>query len=325
MKEALRLGDKTFPHGALYIPNDPAAVPILEGAARDFGLVFTPVDLRPAGEALKLRPVRLGVWDQYGGSMSSGWMQWVLDQYEFPYEKVYAPALDAGDLRRKFDVLVFVSGAIPAPPAEGRMTGDFGGRGGQMPQADVPEEFKFMVGRITAEKTIPHILRFLEDGGTILTIGSSTGLAGHLKLPIASHLMEKTEDGRETPVSRQKYYVPGSILAARVDPTHPLAYGMSENTDVFFDNSPVFDLSPDASLRGLRPVAWFENKNPLRSGWVWGEQYLRRGIEVIEAPVGKGKLFLCGPEIVFRGQPHGTFKLVFNGIFYGPAESVKTN
>ena len=110
-----------------------------------------------------------------------------------------------------------------------------------------------------------------------------------------------------------------------MDIANPLAYGMSEQTDVFFNNSPVFDLSPEATLKGLSPVAWFENKNPLRSGWLWGDQYLRRGIEVIEAPVGKGKVFLCGPEIVFRGQPHGTFKLLFNGIFYGPAQSVILN
>jgi hypothetical protein len=43
---------------------------------------------------------------------------------------------------------------------------------------------------------------------------------------------------------------------------------------------------------------------------------------VAEAAVGKGKVFLYGPEIAFRGQPHGTFKLLFNGIYYGPAVTV---
>ena len=40
-----------------------------------------------------------------------------------------------------------------------------------------------------------------------------------------------------------------------------------------------------------------------------------------EAQVGKGRLFIFGPEITFRAQPHGTFKLLFNGIYYGPAIS----
>ena len=33
----------------------------------------------------------------------------------------------------------------------------------------------------------------------------------------------------------------------------------------------------------------------------------------------KGKLFLFGPEILHRGQPHGTFKLFFNGIYLAGA------
>lgn len=39
-----------------------------------------------------------------------------------------------------------------------------------------------------------------------------------------------------------------------------------------------------------------------------------------KADVGKGKLFLFGPEITVRGQPHGTFKFLFNGIYYGTAQ-----
>jgi hypothetical protein len=42
----------------------------------------------------------------------------------------------------------------------------------------------------------------------------------------------------------------------------------------------------------------------------------------VEARVGKGKVFLIGPEITFRAQPHGTFKLLFNGVFYGTAQVV---
>ena len=116
--------------------------------------------------------------------------------------------------------------------------------------------------------------------------------------------------------------MPGSVLRARVDPTDPLAYGMDDYADVFFDNSPAFRLMPDAFLEGVQPVAWYEGKTPLRSGWALGQGYLDQSVAVIDASVGKGKLFLFGPEITFRGQPHGTFKLLFNGIYYGHAEPV---
>jgi hypothetical protein len=42
---------------------------------------------------------------------------------------------------------------------------------------------------------------------------------------------------------------------------------------------------------------------------------------VAEATVGRGKLFLMGPEVANRAQPHATFKLLFNAIFYGSASA----
>ena len=41
------------------------------------------------------------------------------------------------------------------------------------------------------------------------------------------------------------------------------------------------------------------------------------GVAIVEANIGKGKVFLFGPEITQRGQTHGTFKLLFNGIYLG--------
>jgi hypothetical protein len=35
---------------------------------------------------------------------------------------------------------------------------------------------------------------------------------------------------------------------------------------------------------------------------------------IAEAAVGEGRLVLCGPQVLFRGQPHGTFKFLFNAV-----------
>jgi hypothetical protein len=42
-------------------------------------------------------------------------------------------------------------------------------------------------------------------------------------------------------------------------------------------------------------------------------------VSIIDAAVGKGHVVLFGNEVNWRGQPHGTFKLLFNGIYYGSA------
>jgi len=322
LKAGFEAGGKTWPAGTFYVPAGPEAVPVLGKAAAEIGLAVEAVGAAPKGEAFKLRPLRIGLWDTYGGSMSSGWIRWLLDQFEFPYELVFAPALDEGNLLAKFDVLIFVGGSIPRFAAAGRDEAGFRDFRPPTP-ADVPAEYGGRVGRVTADKTIPEIKRFVEEGGTVLALDTATALAYHFGLPVANALVEKTADGGEKPLARGKFYVPGSLLRARVDTTSPLAAGMPETVDVFYDNTPAFELPPDAGLKGVRPVAWFETGKLLRSGWAWGEQYLWRSVQVAEAAVGKGKLFLYGPEIAFRGQPHGTFKFLFNGISYGGAETTE--
>jgi hypothetical protein len=247
--------------------------------------------------ATPVRRLRVGLWDRYGGSMEAGWTRWLLEQFEFPFTRVFAPQLDAGNLNASFDVLVFVDGAIPADSTAAAAADP----------PDVPAEFKSHLGRVTTDRTIPQLRAFVDGGGTIVAIGTSAAnLARHLKLPVENHLVENG-----APLPRSKYFVPGSLLGARIDPSHPLAAGMRDRADMFFDNSPVFRPASDPSIR---VIATFDSATPLRSGWAWGQQYLSGGVVALEARVGKGRVVLYGPEILQRAQPHGTFKLLFNPL-----------
>jgi hypothetical protein len=303
--------------GVMFITAKPSTLGVLKTAANDLGLTFTAVSQKPAGATYRLQPVRIGLWDMYGGSMPSGWVRFILEQFEFPFEVVYPQTLDAGNLKAKYDVLLFPDGGIP----EGEGGGGGGGGGGGTP-ANLPEEYRNRVGRVTIKQTVPQLKRFVEEGGAIVAFGGSAVLGHHLGLPVADHLVEVTQNGQERSLPRDKYYIPGSILRVAVDNTNPVAYGLPKQVDVMFDNSPVLHLAPDASLRGVRPVAWFDTKDALRSGWAWGQHYLEGGVAGVEAALGKGKVFLFGPEITFRSQPHGTFKLLFNSIYYGAATPI---
>ncbi|HUR54223.1 MAG TPA: peptidase, partial [Gemmataceae bacterium] len=288
--------------------------PRLEKLAAELGVRFAGSPTAPGAEAVAVKPTRVGLWDRYGGSMPSGWTRWLLEQFEFPFQVVYPPELDKGGLRDKFDVLLLVDGAISGEgggrkgPADG---GDAapGGDPNVVDELGLPAEFRGRRGSITTARTVPHIKKFLEEGGTVITIGSSTALAKTLGLPVENHLVAKNADGKDTPLSREKYYVPTSVLRASVDPTHPLAWGMDKEVDVTFGASPTFKRNA-----GVTPVAWYAGKTPLRSGWAWGQEYLDGGVAIADAAVGKGHLVLCGPQVLFRAQPHGTFKFVFNAI-----------
>jgi hypothetical protein len=314
----LSVNGQSYPEGTIYIPASSSATPIIQSAAAQLGLTFTGVDNVPSDALLALKPVRVGLWDEYGGSIPSGWVRWVFDQYEIPYQVVYPKALDAGNLHDRFDVLVFVDGAIPESD---RATN---GRFGRQPAAnDIPAEYRDRLGKITVAKTVPNIRDFLRAGGTVLTIGSSTVLAKHLGLPITDALVK---EGTDTPLPREQFFIPGSVLEASVDNGDPLAYGVPDSVAVLFDHSPAFRIATDSahsadSTSSVRRAAWYASPAPLRSGWAWGQKYLDQAVAIAEAQVGKGKLFIFGPEITFRGQPHGTFPFLFNAIYYGPASA----
>jgi hypothetical protein len=317
LKSSASANGRTYPVGTMFIPAKATTLPILQKLAADKGLTFDAVAARPSGDALKLKPVRIGLWDQYGGSMPSGWTRWLFEQFEFPFDVVFPGTLDAGNLNAKYDVLIFVDGAIPL--RDGGAGGGGGGFGGQPAAETIPAEFRDRLGRVTVSKTVPELKKFAENGGTILTIGSSTVLTYHLGLPVMNALVERGPDGSPRDLPREKYYIPGSILEARIDNTNPLAYGMGEHAMVFYDESPAFRLRPDAALKNVKPVAWYDSQTPLRSGWAWGQQYLNEAVSIVDAPLGKGHIVLFGNEVNWRGQPHGTFKLLFNGIYYGSA------
>ena len=265
-----------------------------------------------SGAGVPLRQPRIALWDQYGGSLESGWTRWILEQFEFPYTRVYPPDLDAGSLNAKYDVLILPAGAVPAVGGAGR--GGRGGGAGPNPN-EIPAEYRGQLGRVTADRTIPQIRAFVENGGTVVALGDAAmNLAQQLKLPVENHLVENG-----APIPRAKFFVPGSVLTGRIDTTHPLAAGLAERTDFFFDNSPVFELGPGAEAAGVRAFAWFDSAAPLHSGWAWGQAYLKGGAIAIDAPLGKGHVVLYGPEILQRAQPHGTFKLLFNAIYRSAA------
>jgi hypothetical protein len=303
--QAVAVGTRTLPPGAFYVSASARALSALRTAANELGVSAYGTKVSPAG-AVALRAPRIGLWDNYGGSMPSGWTRWILEQFSFPFSRVFAPELDAGALNARYDVLVFVEGAIPGTQGSGR-----GGGGGVLEEPpNLPAEYKGQFGRMSVDKTVPQLRAFVEAGGTIVAVGSSAvNLAEHLKLPIENHLVKNG-----APLPRTAFYVPGSVLQVRVDSTQQAAFGMPGTADVFFDASPVFKLGAGAAAQGVRAVAWFDSATPLRSGWAWGQENLKDGVAAIEARVGKGRVLLYGPQITQRAQPHGTFKFLFNGL-----------
>jgi len=317
--------------GTVWIPASAQSKPIVERAARELGIPAFGMAQRPAGDVMKLKPIRIGLVDLYGGVMPSGWLRWMFEQYEFPFEVVYPQILDAGGLKSSFDVIVFPSQTYAEGARTNRAnlaravtrnsgTGMAGGGGIHYdpPAESIPEEFRSMLGNITVNKTIPPLKKFIDEGGTIIAIGSSATIGQAMGLPVKDHLVEKGADGTEKHLGTRKFYIPGSVLRASYDNTDPIAYGMPDKGLLFFDSSPVFDIDPNGEPK-THSVVSFDSKEPLYSGWGLGQEYLEGGKMAAEASLGQGKLVLISLEATFRGTPHATFKLLFNSLYFGSA------
>ena len=277
--------------------------------AATLGVTFRPSELARRRRP-KLRAPRIGLWDQYGGSMTSGWTRWILEQFEFPFERVFAPELDAGNLNAKYDVLVFVDGAIPAG------AGCAAAGGGAAAAAELIRRSARRVSRSgrrddgrsdDAEDSRVH--RERRHGRS--RIGSSaTNLAAYLKLPIENQLVENG-----APLPRTKFYVPGSVLTGAVDTASGRGRDEGAHGLLLRQQSGVQARPGAASQRRARHrLVRHRDAAAQRLGVgpeVSRERRHRRGGDAS----ARDSVLLFGPEILQRAQPHGTFKLLFNAIF----------
>ena len=193
-------------------------------------------------------------------SMDEGWTRWVLDQYEFEYSRISGADIQAGSLRDKIDVLV--PRRRRARDRDGRRTRRPGrGRGGRGRGAfgrarrgqEAPPD-------LTADNDarVRAIDEFVRAGGTLVCFNrSSTFAIDQLKLPVKNVVAG---------LSRQQFFVGGSLLTVVTDPAHRVMAGMPERAAVFYDSGPVFETRegfkgtvlaryPDEGARRSRPAS----------------------------------------------------------------------
>jgi len=302
--------------GRFVIAASPAAYEVLTAVAAGTGIYPEALRHLPSG-LHSLRVPRIALWDQYGGSMVSGWTRLVLENFGFDYTVVYPQRITAGNLEDDFDVLILPSGALAM--AKELMVGREGG--GFTPRAPNPEtipaEYQHMLGHLNTPEAVLALRTFLDRGGHLIATGSSSSLAVSLGLPVSSHLVTDDGNGGRRALNSSEYYIPGSVLQAAVDSERPAARGLNPRLDVYFsdgrwDNAPVFNLPLDDPR--LRPIVWFDSDTPLRSGWAFGQHALKGGVLAAEAEVGAGRLSFFGTDITFRSQTHGAFRLLFNAL-----------
>jgi hypothetical protein len=211
----------------------------------------------------------------------------------------------AGELNRNYDVLV-----IPSESTDAIVDGHKLGA--------VPPEY---VGGITAAG-VRNIKAFVEAGGALVLLNNATSFAiDKLGVPVSDVLKDlkaprRSENAEAKPV---EFACPGSVVRMQFDPKHPVAYGMPEEAPGMFIQSPAFRINPSFEAKAPETIAKYPASGLLMSGYLKGEKYIHNTIAAADVPLGKGRVILLGFGVQQRAQPHGTFKLLFNSLYYGAA------
>ncbi|WP_447778111.1 M14 family metallopeptidase [Variovorax boronicumulans] len=317
LTDATDVDGRHFAPGAMWVPADAKAGAIITKGVAELGINAVALADVPKGTKNAVRSARIGLVDVYGGSWDlgskpSGWLRWLYEQYEFPFKQVFPKELDAGNLTARYDVIVVPGGTPGGPyPAPAEYGGTFSNA--QPKPEEIPAEMREWLGRMSDEKTVPQLGAFAKAGGQLVTIGRANKMAEPLGLPVRNALVETGKDGKPVPLPSAKFYIPSSLLSAKVDPTHPIAYGMPTDAMVFFDKAPTY--VPNEGAAGVKRIAWYPGPNTLKSGWAWGQEKLDGLPAALDVTHGKGRVIMLMPEVAQRGQSHGTFKLIFNSLY----------
>jgi hypothetical protein len=292
-KKSFTAEGKTCPEGTIIASGVERG--FMQNLAKDLHLKITAANT-PRVEIYTLKKPRIGIYQSWISSEDEGWTRFVLEQFEFPFTTLHDADIRAGALTDSFDVIIIPDHWSPELVIEG------------YPKGTMPPAY---VGGITPNG-LRNLKLFAEQGGCLVFLNSISNLAlDNFGLPARNTLKE---------VKRQDFVCTGSLLRTEFDPTHPLAYGMPKEGAVVFLGGCAFDILPSfESKKEPKSVARYASENLLMSGWIYGEKLIQQKSAALDIPYGNGKVILFGFPVQYRGQPYGTFKLLFNAIFYGAA------
>ena len=252
-----------------------------------YALNHTFVDVRA-----QLRQPRLGLYKPWVANIDEGWTRWVLEQHEFPYRNLTDAEIRAGTLADWYDAII-----LPDMRASRMIKGHAEG--------SLPPEY---VGGIGLEG-VANLRTFVEQGGTLICLNWATELPTEYFGLEINNVLGANQSGQQKSTGTG-FFCPGSLLRVFVETAHPIGYGLEREMAVFFKSGPAFE------ARGGKRVAAYPNFNPLMSGWIEGEKRIRQKGALWDVKLGKGRVILFGFKPQHRAQSHGTFKLLFNAIYY---------
>jgi hypothetical protein len=295
----------TYKAGFFIVKNEKAIKEKLENLSRNYGVDFNGLANLDSFDYSDLEKIKVGIYKSWQANMDEGWSRWMLEQFEFDLDTLHNKDIQQGDLS-KYSAIIF-----PSQSPRGILHGHS--------IQSMPEKFTGGIGLNGMAK----IDAYAKQGGSVIFFDSASDLAiEQLGLPVRN-----VTSG----LSPNDFFIPGSLIRTKINTSNPLAFGMMDEVAASFSRSRAFqtvkqrksgeggkeDIA-DAPKYEVYDVATYASENILMSGWALGEErYIKNKSAMAHIPHGKGDIILFGFRPQFRGQPRGTYKLIFNSIYLG--------
>jgi len=259
---------------------------------------------------------RVGYVHSWTRTQDEGWWRAAFDAYGVPYTYFADQKLKEGNLRARYDVIVFPNvGGTPASQVNGLpMSGSAPlpyRRTAETPNLSNLDSSDDIRGGMGPEG-LQELAQFVRQGGTLLTEGSTAALlpAYGITAGIAA----------EEPLADQ---VHGAVLRGMfADRRSPIAYGYDRvDLPVYFNSMPVLTVDARAVRENEAPprVVMRFPSNPddiLLSGALANGRRLSNRALVVDQPMGSGHIVMYALRPFWRWQTQGAYPLVFNALLH---------
>ncbi|MGO9635268.1 MAG: M14 family zinc carboxypeptidase [Steroidobacteraceae bacterium] len=334
-------GGTNFPRGSWILLPQPGLASALQDIAARLGLPFASADSVPQVASHAAPVPRLGIWVPWADTDTIGWERYSLDQRHIPYAYVRDEDIRNGNLRGKYDVLVYGNVDLELaeqiqglPKAWGPMPYK---KTPATPSHGTPAESDDITGGI-GWNGMAELQRFVEGGGLFITLGNGTmlplegGIVRGVRRESGGVPRSSAGGGAAAAAASQftETRTPGSHLRVSfAQPEHPIAYGYPSRTHVFRQNYALYAV-PRRWLRmaycttcldgpfdasGV-VMEWGDRDGaPLVvSGQAWGEENLIGRPAILDMPVGKGRVVAFNFNPLHRDMNRGDQRLLWNAI-----------
>jgi len=253
-ESAFVAGADSFPAGSVILEGVSAAS-AREISAR-WALPLVAADGVPPVSRHELDLPRVAIYHSWYDTQDEGWSRYTFGMLAIPYTSIDKDDLRAGDLRKRFDVILVPNVRGSLDRIIHGVNRDFGPiafeKTRQTPSFGTPASSPDITGGPGFEG-LAALQRFVDDGGTLITLANATRLAA--ESGIAASL---------APHAARTLFHPGSVVRVRARrSTSPILYGYPAVTTIFRGNGPLYEVQPrDSSMLVLQYGTTLPEREP---------------------------------------------------------------